>query len=96
MSEDYNGIINELKDNINEIITLYKKEKEVNKTITKEIILIREQLNSYKEKYEIAERKYENLKLAKSLTDEGSSQESKNKLNKIIREIDNCIALINK
>ena len=97
MNEEYQIIIDELKNNINNIIALYKKQKEISSELTSEISILTNELQSYKEKFNETERKYNNLKTAKVIEGENtSSHEAKVKLNRIIREVDNCIALINR
>ncbi|HNQ67377.1 MAG TPA: hypothetical protein PKN32_03285 [Bacteroidales bacterium] len=86
-----------MKENIQKLILLYTKEKEKNKELSKEVKHISNELNIYINKNKEVEKKYENLKLAKALDGiNGEDKEAKLKLNKIIREIDNCIALLNK
>ncbi|HOK37824.1 MAG: hypothetical protein WHW07_07895 [Bacteroidales bacterium] len=97
MNEEYNKLINRLNENIHRLILLYNESVEENKKIKTE-------LNNKTEKITLLERelsdlktKYEKLKLAKTI--EGTISETgdaKQKLNRIIREIDNCIALLNK
>lgn len=97
MNNEYQIVINELKNNINNIITLYKKQKEINKELSIEVNNLTNELQDFKEKFYETEKKYNNLKMAKLIeSDSISSQEAKIKLNRIIREVDNCIALINK
>lgn len=97
MNEEYNKILNTLNKNIQEVILLYNKEKAFNDEISKEVGNLNNELNIYKDKYQQIEKKYENLKMAKAINSEdGENSEAKIKLNKIIREIDNCIALLNK
>jgi hypothetical protein len=97
MNEEYNIIIKQLKENISKLITLYKSEKELNKNLTNEINIKNKDLETYIENYQEIEKKYESLKLARALEDGSESQHNaKIKLNRIIREVDNCIALINK
>ncbi|MBN2776403.1 MAG: hypothetical protein JXR36_02095 [Bacteroidales bacterium] len=96
MNEEYNKILDTLKGNIQQIILLYNKEKEINNELSKEVENLNEELNIQQNKYQEIERKYENLKLAKAINSDIEDSEAKLKLNKIIREIDNCIALLNK
>ena len=45
----------------------------------------------------LIEQKYENLKLAKMLNaSEDENKDAKNRIQKLVREIDKCIALLNK
>lgn len=97
MNEDYNIIINQLKSNIEKIISLYRKEKELNNSLQKKVIVLEEELVKIKEINIEKEKKYQSLKIAGVLVKNSESEhEAKIKLNRIIREIDNCIALINK
>ncbi len=97
MNEEYNKLITRMNGNIQKLILLYKEEKGKNVKLSSEVDSLNNELNIYKAKYQEFEKKYDNLKLAKSLdgntTDE---REARLKLNRIIREIDNCIALLNK
>ncbi|MDD2385571.1 MAG: hypothetical protein PHP52_02185 [Bacteroidales bacterium] len=96
MNEEYNKVLQKLNENIANVILLYNKEKEQNDKLSGEIKFLNEELNIYKDKYQQIDKKYENLKLAKAINNEVGDSEAKLKLNKIIREIDNCIALLNK
>lgn len=96
MNEEYNKVLQKLNDNIANVIVLYNKAKVQNNELLAEVNKINEELNIYKDKYHQIEKKYENLKLAKAINNEIGDSEAKVKLNKIIREIDNCIALLNK
>ncbi|PLX07404.1 MAG: hypothetical protein C0596_10700 [Marinilabiliales bacterium] len=97
MNEEYNKILSTLNDNIQKVILLYNKEKELNGELSAEVEKLNEELNIYKQKNKDLENKYDNLKMAKALNlESGDNNDAKLKLNKIIREIDNCIALLNK
>ena len=97
MNEEYDKILNTLNNNIQEIIVLYNKEKSLNDELSTEVEKLNSELNINKERYQQIEKKYENLRLAKAInSDDNDDSEAKLKLNKIIREIDNCIALLNK
>ncbi len=97
MNEEYNKILGTLNKNIQDVITLYNKEKAFNDELSNEVENLNNELNIYKDKYQQIEQKYENLKLAKALNSEDpENSEARVKLTKIIREIDNCIALLNK
>ncbi|MDD2634608.1 MAG: hypothetical protein PHW82_03825 [Bacteroidales bacterium] len=96
MNEEYNKVLQKLNENIANVILLYNKEKEHCNELSKEVRMLNEELNIYKNKYKEIDNKYENLKLAKAINSEVGDSEAKIKLNRIIREIDNCIALLNK
>ncbi|HOZ30267.1 MAG TPA: hypothetical protein PLL66_05070 [Bacteroidales bacterium] len=97
MNEEYDRLILRMKENIHKLILLYTNEKEKSKKLSQEVKRISNELNIYIDKNKETEKKYENLKLAKAISGtDGEDKEARTKLNKIIREIDNCIALLNK
>ncbi len=96
MNDEYNDILSTLHSNINKIILLYNDEKQRNIELSNEVKKLNDELNIFKEKNETLTKQYDNLKLAKTLAEiEGNENDAKIKLNKIIREINNCIALLN-
>lgn len=97
MDEDYKDIIIKLNDNIQNLMASYSTIKENNIILSNEVNKLNSELNIYKEKLEEIENKYNNLRLARSIADgDSDDKDVKLKLNRIIREIDNCIALLNK
>lgn len=96
MNEEYDKLIQRLNENIRKLILLYNDEKETNGKLSNELEEKGNELNLYKTKYQEIDKKYENLKMAKLLEGNVEDKDAKLKLNKIIREIDNCIALLNK
>ncbi|HNY43480.1 MAG: hypothetical protein QM212_05120 [Bacteroidota bacterium] len=97
MDEDYKDIIIKLNDNIQSLMASYSTIKEDNIILSNEVNKLNSELNIYKEKLEEIENKYNNLRLARSIADgDSDDKDVKLKLNRIIREIDNCIALLNK
>lgn len=97
MDEDYKDIIIKLNDNIQSLMASYSTIKEDNIILSNEVNKLNSELNIYKEKLEEIENKYNNLRLARSIADgDSDNKDVKLKLNRIIREIDNCIALLNK
>jgi hypothetical protein len=97
MNSDQAQIINDLKSNIVLLIEKLEKEKaeqirfkNSNQELLRKIIMHEAKINDL-------EKKYSNLKIAKSLVAESEdSHEAKIKVNRIVREIDKCIALLNR
>ena len=91
------AILKSLEEKIKTLVTLYEQVKGENKVITEQL---REFQNGIVLKdIEIKElqTKCEHLKLAKLLTpDTNDIHEAKLKVNRMVREIDKCIALLNK
>ncbi len=97
MNEEYNKIIINLNENIKRLKLLYLELKNENVNLSNEVNILNSELNIYKNKLDETEKKYDNLKLARNIVGkDGEDNEAKLKLNRIIREIDNCIALLNK
>jgi hypothetical protein len=86
-----------LRDKIKKIINLFESEKEKNRTLEAKNKQLEEKIILLlKEKDELS-IKYDNLKLAKNIdTSFDNSHDAKLKVNRIVREIDKCIALLNK
>ena len=71
-----------------------KKEKRQLQDKTKDL---EESINQLRRENQLLEQKYENLKLAKMLiASEDENKDAKSRIQKIVREIDKCIALLNK
>jgi len=66
--------------------------------MAKEIENLNIELNKKKEKLTEIEKKYNDLKLAQAFSSPSmeGNKEAKQKINKIIREIDSCITLLKK
>ncbi len=93
-----NPLIEEIQKNVSEIASQRNQYKEEVARLSNEINNLSSQLKSKESEIEELEQKYKIMKLAKSL--EGGEVESnkdlKLKINEMVREIDKCIALLNK
>ncbi|MBQ2351371.1 MAG: hypothetical protein II575_01775 [Bacteroidales bacterium] len=90
--------LNTLSSNVDKIVVFCNSLIETNAKLTKEIENLNIELNIKKEKLIEIEKKYNDLKLAQAFSSPISdgNKEAKQKVNKIIREIDNCITLLKK
>ena len=71
-----------------------KQEKSQLQAKTKDL---EESINQLRKENQMLEQKYENLKLAKMLVaSEDETKDAKGRIQKLVREIDKCIALLNK
>ena len=76
---------------------MFLKMKSENRLLLEEQARLKEQISLLNTKNEELQRKIEELKFAKSmLGGEENSHEAKIKINRLVREIDKCIALLNK
>lgn len=97
MDIKHDNIIVELRDNLKQIINLYQKNKEHNKELRNENEKLKKTVLSQRKETDNCNVKYDTLQLAKTFTEaSGSSHDAKIKVNRIVREIDKCIALLNK
>jgi hypothetical protein len=95
--ESSERIIKELASKINELKSLYITEKVKVDFLTKELTETKNELLKTNLANEKLENDYKTLKLAKSFAPESEDKhQAKLKINQIVREIDKCIALLNK
>ena len=90
--------IENLSSNVDKIISYCNSLIEKNAKLTKENKNLNIELNIKKERLIEIEKKYNDLKLAQAFSSPLSegNKEAKQKINKIIREIDSCITLLKK
>ncbi len=97
MEEFNDELIISFQNKINAIIELLEHNKEQNNKLLKEKKELSDQLKLKTRAFEELEKKYETLKMAKVLqVSDDERHDAKIKVNRIVREIDKCIALLNK
>ena len=97
MENNNEQLIVDLRNNIKHVISLFEAEKEKRRKIESEHKEALETIKKLKEEKDNLTIQYNNLKIAKSLDASiANSHEAKLKVNRIVREIDKCIALLNK
>ncbi len=90
-------IIDSIKGKLQTIISLYETSKEGNQTLKNENQLLKGMLVTKDEMLNELETKNRSLNLSKAfVASSEDSIEAKMKVTKIVREIDKCIALLNK
>ncbi len=96
MDSTENQLIIHLKEKIETIVSMLEKSEEDRNRLQKEKLHLSEQVKLKTTAFEELERRYETLKLAKAILDSGeNSHDAKIRVNRIVREIDKCIALLN-
>ena len=97
MTERETVLLREFKGKLDKLINIHLRLKRDLQVLMEEKLQMQEQIRLLTLNNEELIRKQEELKFAKSLlgADE-DSHSAKLKLNRIVREIDNCIALLNK
>jgi predicted RNase H-like nuclease (RuvC/YqgF family) len=98
MESKQDEIFSGLREKIKTIISLYEDQKSKNIELRNKNQELSEQIIMLENKMEDLDKKYENLKIAKVLSSvpgEGV-HDTKLQVNRIVREIDKCIALLNR
>jgi hypothetical protein len=98
MDSSKEDLVIALKTRIQKIIDLYENQKKNNIELENNNKELNEKLILLENKVSDVEEKYENLKLARAIIspDEEGTHEARIKVNRIVREIDKCIALLNR
>ena len=87
----------ELQSRIRQFVEMYEKERTVNELLSKEKAGLREKIRLEQDRIKDLEEKYNKLKISKALVASGEDvHDAKLKVNKMVREIDRCIALLNR
>ncbi len=89
--------VNSFKSKISRLLSMYNNVRSENASLNNEIDELKLQLKNKDSELEFLNNKYNKLKLAKSIVaSEGDGHDAKIKINRIVREIDKCIALLNR
>jgi len=95
MRNDESLILN-LNDKINVIKALYEREKSLKNVLKGQEKKLQQQINVQKGAIEKLQKEVNVLQMAVAFKGEGTdSHQAKLKINKIVREIDKCVALLN-
>jgi predicted nuclease with TOPRIM domain len=90
-------LINSFNEKFKRILGLYQQYKHKNVELVLEVEMLKRKLEEKEAELEEVKQKLETKKLAETfLVSEGNTKEARSKINKIVREIDNCIALLNR
>ena len=83
-----------VKDRIRQLIAAYESERMERTKLQSELDQTRQQNEAYRKQIIELERQIDNQKLAGAFRTDGDSAESKKKIDKLIKEIDKCISLM--
>ena len=87
------GMLDSVKQKITQLIAAYESEAAQCKRLRSELEKSESQNNAYRQQIIELERQIDNQKLAGAFLN-GDTSESKKKIDKLIKEIDKCIALM--
>jgi hypothetical protein len=97
MTERESLLLREFKERLDKLIGLHQKMKAERQLHIEETRRLDEQINLLNISNQDLTKKIEDLKFAKSLAGvNDDSHEAKIKINRLVREIDKCISLLNK
>ena len=97
MTERETLLLREFKERLDQMIGLHQKMKAERQILKEEKMRLEEQVNLLTISNQDLSKKVEDLKFAKSLAGGNEdSHEAKIKINRLVREIDKCISLLNK
>ncbi|MBE7441615.1 MAG: hypothetical protein KF732_01530 [Flavobacteriales bacterium] len=93
--KDLSALVANLRRKAEKLVEKYQVVIEQNKQLTNEVFELKEELNKRNQQLSEMENKIKVLKISKSVDSE-STKDVKLKINEMVREIDKCIAQINK
>ncbi len=98
MDRKHDEIFSSLRQKIKTIISMYEEQKVSNSDLQNKNKELNDKLQELENKLKEAERDFENLKMAKVLSNvsDHDIHDTKLQVNRIVREIDKCIALLNR
>ena len=96
MTDQEKNLLTNFEFKVKQIIAKHEALKQEKIQLQAKTKDLEESINQLRKENQILEQKYENLKLAKMLiASDDDNKEAKNRIQKLVREIDKCIALIN-
>ena len=95
--KDSSQMLEDIRKNIERLIALYEGERQQKERLVLELRQRAEEIDSYKKQIADLERQVDNLKLTEAFTaPAGSGDAAKEKIDRLITEIDRCISLLEK
>ena len=76
------------------LISMYEKAERECETVRKELQRKEEMMEEYREQIKELEKQIDNLKLKNAFLSTSGDEEAKEKIDRMIREIDRCISLL--
>jgi uncharacterized coiled-coil DUF342 family protein len=96
MTEQDQYLIDEFKTRLRLLVHKHKGLKDENRQLLDQLKKLQDERDEIRKENETLSKKYENLKLAKVFSaSDDDKQDAKQMINKIVREIDKCIAQLN-
>lgn len=89
-------MLEEVKSQIEKLISLYETEKQRADALAAELESSRSQIQAYKDKITELDGQIDNLKLQYAFSGAGDPALAKERITRLVREIDRCIKLLEK
>ena len=91
-----NNIINSIENKLNNLLSAYQKEKEINLNLSQENARLFSEIKQKSSEIDDLKDKIKLMSISKSVdVSQGDIRQTKLKINEYIREIDKCIAQLN-
>lgn len=95
MTKEQVEFIHQLTEKVDLVLEKYEESRADNAHLSETNTQLEETLNLQRLRIQELEGKYESLKMAKALDSGAETHDAKIKINRMVREIDKCIALLN-
>jgi len=96
MTDEDRLLLNDLKTNTAQLFSLFDQLEREKKQLEDTVLSLKNEVKELMQEKTDLSRRHEQLKVASQiLTSEEETREAKQKINKLVREIDKCIALLN-
>jgi predicted nuclease with TOPRIM domain len=96
MSVEQTEIIEGIRQKVQSVKTRLQEQMEENDQLRKQFEDLQTELQQKKSLIDELEQKNQKLSLVKGIVANGDNQDAKIQINRIVREIDKCIALLNR
>ena len=97
MTEEEQILLKDLKKNVQQFFNEFANVENEKRVLEKNVLNLKHEIELLKQEKSELSRKNEQLRLATHLlSGVDENREAKQKINKLVREIDKCIALLNK
>ena len=87
-------MLEEIKSNIARLVALYEAERQRADTLAAKLSDSEQKCRQYKEQITDLNQQIDNLELMRAFQAAGDPADAKDRINKLIREIDRCIKLL--
>ena len=96
MSIEQTEIIEGIRQKIQSVKIRLQEQQDENDQLRKEFEALQQQVQQKQSEIDELEQKNQKLSLVKGIVAEGENKDARLQINRIVREIDKCIALLNR